>query len=45
MDTIVYISGAISQINSSDMSPWIVGLLVIGWKDPVYECVIEDSFV
>ena len=34
----------ISEINSSNLSPWIVGLLVFGGEDPVSEFVPEDSF-
>ena len=34
----------ISQINSSNIYPCIVGLLVFGSKDPVSEYVLEDDF-
>ena len=34
----------IDQINSSNIPPWIFGLIVFGRKDPVSECILEDAF-
>ena len=42
LDTIT--ASRIDQINSYNLSPWIVGLLVFGGEDPVSECVLEYDF-
>ena len=34
----------IAQINSSNIYPWIVGLIFFGGKDPVSEYVLEYDF-